>query len=123
MTTKLSRRLPLTLLLSAVVVMTASVASGLDVRLPGTHPGIPAVKPGGALAKVDGALTTVYFEFMDHQRAAPSAPFRPHDHFVRMAKGRVLVDARAAGDAELLLSDRRRLGLDRGSRFADIVFG
>ena len=123
MCTNISRVLPLTLLIAGTVVMTASVASGLEVRLPGNHPGIHAVKPGGALAKLDGALTKVYFEFMDHQRTAPAAPFRPHDRLVRMVNGRVLIDARAAGDADLLLSDLRHLGLDKGSRFADVVSG
>jgi len=123
MTTQANRLFPLTLLLAGMVMMTTSVAAGLEVRLPDTHPGIHAVKPGGALAKLDGALTKVYFEFMDHQRTAPATPFRPHDRLVRMANGRVLIDARAAGDAELLLSDLRHLGLNKGSRFADVVSG
>jgi len=123
MTTKLSRCLPLTLLLSAVVVMTATVAAGLEVRLPDAHPGIHTLKPGGALAKVDGALGKLYLQFVEHQRTAPTTPIRPRDGLLRVAKGRVLVDARAAGDAELLLSDLRGLGLDKGSRFADVVSG
>jgi PKD repeat protein len=123
MRTNLRRYLPAHLLLAAMVVMNAATASGLEVRLPDSHPGIKAVKPGGALAKLDGALTKVYFEFMDHQRTAPAIPFRPHDRFLHIVKGRVLIDARAAGDAELLLSDLRHLGLDKGSRFADVVSG
>jgi len=123
MTTKLNRHLPITLLLAGMVMMTASVAAGLEVRLPDTHPGIHTLKPGGALAKLDGSLGKLYLQFVEHQRTAPTTPFRPRDGFLRVAKGRVLVDARATGDATLLLSDLRRLGLDKGSQFRDVVSG
>jgi len=123
MRTNISRLLPLNLLIAGAVVMTASVAAGLDVRLPDAQPGVHAVKPGGALAKADGPLAKLYLQFVEHQRTAPTTPFRPRDGFLRVAKGRVLIDARATGDAELLLSDLRRLGLDKGSYFADVVSG
>jgi len=123
MTMKASPLFPRTLLLTVMVMMTASPAAAHEVRLPDTQPGIHAVKPGGALAKADGALGKLYLEFVEHQRTAPAAPFRPRGRLVRIAQGRVLVDARAAGDGDLLLSDLRRLGLDKGSRFGDVVSG
>jgi PKD repeat protein len=123
MQTNISPFFPLSLLLAAMVVMTASVAAALQVRLPATHPGMQAVKPGGALAKVDGPLSKLYLEFVEHRRTAAATPFRPHDRFVRVANGRVLIDARAAGDADHLLSDLRHLGLEKGSRFADVASG
>jgi PKD repeat protein len=121
MKTRIAPASPLNILL--LVILAPALALGLEVRLPDTHPGIHAVKPGGPLARVDGALLKLYTEFAEHQRMAPGAPFRPRDSFLRIAKGRILVDARSVADAELLLSDLNRLGLHKGSRFGNTVSG
>lgn len=107
-----------------VITILASPAFALEVQFPDAHSGLDVMKPGGALAKLDGALLKVHFEFQDHQRAAPGAPFEPRDHALRIVEGRILVDARAAaGEAGLLLADLNRLGMRRGSRFGDVVSG
>ncbi len=112
-------------ILHLIAIMIATpVAVGMEaVRLPATHPGIHAVKPGGALAKIDGALLKTHLEFEDHQRTMPGVPFQPNHRLLRVAKGRVLVDARASTDGEHLLSDLNRLGLHAGSRFGNTVSG
>ncbi|RCX31777.1 PKD domain-containing protein [Thioalbus denitrificans] len=114
---------PLKILLLVVLALTAPIALGLEARLPDTHPGLHALKPGGALARLDGTLSRLYLEFLQHRRAAPTVPFHSRNHFIRVSRGRVLVDARAAGDAEALLADLDRLGLQRGSAFGDTVSG
>jgi PKD repeat protein len=106
-----------------MIMMTPPLAVGLEARLPDTHPGIHAVKPGGPLARVDGMLFKVYLEFTDHLRTAPGTSFRSRNSFLRISRGRILVDARATGDAEVLLSNLNRLGLRKGSSFGKIVSG
>jgi hypothetical protein len=105
------------------LLMIPLLAVGLEVRLPDARLDMAAMKPSGALAKLDGALLKVSLEFEDHLRTAPGAPFRPRNPFLRIARGRILIDARAATDAGTLLSDLNRLGLDKGSRFGDTVSG
>jgi PKD repeat protein len=116
-------RAPLNTLLLALLILTPPLAAGLDVHLPGPHTDLHAVKPGGPLAKLDGTLLKLYLEFEHHQRTSPGTPFRPGKSFLRLARGRVLVDARAATDSQALLSDLNRLGLFKGSRFGDVVSG
>lgn len=114
---------PLKILLLVVLAMIAPIALGLEARLPDTQPGFHALKPGGALARLDGTLSKLYLEYVRHRQVAPSAPFRSRNPFVHISRGRVLVDAHAAGDAEALLADLNRLGLQRGSSFGDTVSG
>jgi PKD repeat protein len=114
---------PLNILFLAVIMMTAPVAGALELRLPTGHPVMGAFKPGGVLAKLDGALLKLHLEFAEHERTTPGAPFRPRNRLLRVVRGRVLIDARAAMDSERLLSDLNRLGLHNGSRFGDVVSG
>jgi len=113
--------------LSALVFVAStlvpSLALGLEVRLPEGRPGLMVMKPGGFLAKIDGALLKTQREFVAHQRAKPSSAFRPTNPFLQVRKGRILIDARADGDATLLLASLNRLGLHKGSKFADTVSG
>lgn len=113
----------LNLLLSTLIMAAAPVAAALEVRLPATHPGMRTVKPGGSLAKLDGPLLKVHLEFADHQRTAPGTAFRPRNPFLKVDRGRILVDAHAATDANNLLADLDRLGMVKGSRFGDTVSG
>ena len=106
-----------------VLMVTSSLAVGLEVRMPGSHGGIHAVKPGGQLAKLDGPLLKVYLEFEHHQQTAPGSSFRPRNSFLRMSRGRILIDAHAASSSKGLLTDLNRLGLSEGSRFGDVVSG
>jgi PKD repeat protein len=110
-------------LLLVVLMLTSSLAVGLEVHMPGSQGGIHTVKPGGQLAKLDGSLLKVYFEFKHHQQTSPGSSFRPRNSFLRISRGRILIDAHAVSNSKILLADLNHLGLFEGSRFGNVVSG
>lgn len=78
----------------------------------------------GPMAKVGYDLARLYFAHRAHQRQKPGEPFEPPAGTpMRVADGRVTIDATAAEDADALRADLERLGLENGAAAGPLVSG
>ena len=89
----------------------------------GQHPDRIGFHKPGLKSKADTALARVLEEHRAHAAKGKGTAFKPSSKFVQLAADRILVDARATSDGEVLLDDLTRLGLTRASRYNDIVSG
>lgn len=109
----------------------------LTACLPKATPPDPAPRGlapvgGGAQGRSDGAPATLVRELVvlhDEFRAfvdaggTPEQAFEPSDPNLRVADGRVAIDATASGDPALLERDLAVLGLEGASSFGPVVSG
>jgi hypothetical protein len=121
MGTAAARWLSICLLTTWLVV--PSAAHGIVATYLETHPGSVAVNKARPWSKADTGLFKAFREFQSHQRRAPGTPFRPSNPLLQFARGRILIDAFAAGDALKLQEDLRGYGLRKTERFGQVVSG
>ena len=106
-----------------ILALGSQAASGLTVSLPDQHPGQIGLNKAGPMAKAGTMLLRVYAEYSDHKKGVGGKPFKSGNPYLQVVRGKILVDAVAASDSEILLSDLGRLGLRKGSRYGSIVSG
>lgn len=113
----------LTILLLATGLVMPSAALGVVATHLGTHPGRFPVNKDRPWSKADTGLFKAFLEYQAHRRRFPGTPFRPSNPLLRFARGRILVDAVASGDAWDLQEDLRGYGLRKVERFGQVVSG
>jgi hypothetical protein len=75
------------------------------------------------MAKVAVELRNVYDEYSTYLASHPAGVFQPTSRLVRVVDDRVVIDAVAAGDAEILKSDLESLGMRHAVAFGRTVSG
>jgi hypothetical protein len=77
----------------------------------------------GQMSKVAPELIALHEEYSSYLRLRNAGAFRSTGPLVRIVDDRVVIDAVAAGDVEVLKSDLESLGLRRGVAFGRLVSG
>ena len=79
----------------------------------------------GAMSKADTSLAGAFAEYRAHsgRGKAKRKGFNPSNEFLRVSRGRVVVDATATGSGAEMMSDLKRLGMLNGKRYGNIVSG
>jgi hypothetical protein len=119
----LSRRYFFLLLISSPTLFSQALAIELaEVHsMPGRG---PFNKTALEARKADSVLSTVLIEFEKHAAdSKPAKDFKPTNPNARVVKGRVLIDANAAGNGATLFSDLVAIGLTGGSHHGSMVSG
>ena len=75
------------------------------------------------MPKVSYELTALYDEYSSYTASHRPGAFQPSSQLVRVIDDRVVIDAVAAGEAEVLKSDLESLGMRRAVAFGRIVSG
>jgi hypothetical protein len=75
------------------------------------------------MPKVSQELTILYGEYSSHTASHRPGTFQPSSQLVRVIDDRVVVDAVAAGEADVLKSDLESLGMRQAVVFGRIVSG
>jgi hypothetical protein len=78
---------------------------------------------GGRLSKVAPELTMLYDEYSSYLASRRARAFQPADPLVRVIDDRVVVDAVASVDANVLKSDLVSLGMQQAVSFGRVVSG
>ena len=76
-----------------------------------------------SVAKVDHALAVLSDEYSAYLAQGGAAAFTPSNPLLRVAEGRVVVDAVASGDVQALKRDLEALGMQEAVAFGRIVSG
>jgi subtilisin family serine protease len=91
------------------------------------HPGQAGLRRARKMGKAGSVLAAVFSEFRTHQEHRKKDPktkdFEPSNPFLQYYGGRVAVDVRATGDAEVLLNELMQLGLTNGKRYGNVISG
>jgi hypothetical protein len=77
----------------------------------------------GTLAKLTHSLTALYSRYNGHLAELTTAAFSSDDPLIRLVGDRVVIDAVASGDANVLKSDLESLGMQEAVAFGRIVSG
>jgi hypothetical protein len=77
----------------------------------------------GQMPKVAPELVALYDEYSSYLTSHSARPFKPADPLVRVIDSRVVVDAVASGDVNVLKSDLVSLGMQEAVAFGRIVSG
>jgi hypothetical protein len=75
------------------------------------------------MSKVGQELITLYHEYSSYLTSHSAKPFQPANPLVRVIDGRVVVDAIASGEVNVLKSDLVSLRMQRAVAFGRIVSG
>jgi hypothetical protein len=75
------------------------------------------------MSKVGLELVTLYDEYSSYLASHGTGTFQPSSPLVLVIDGRVIVDAVASGDANVLKSDLEALGMQQAVAFGRIVSG
>jgi hypothetical protein len=75
------------------------------------------------MSKIAPELVALYEEYSSHSRSHHTGMFRSRDPLLRIIDDRVVIDAVASGNVDVLKSDLESLGLQRGVAFGRIVSG
>jgi hypothetical protein len=78
---------------------------------------------GGRMSKVTPELAALYAEYSAYLASHPAEVFRPTNPLVRIIGDRVVVDAVASDDVDVLKSDLVSLGMQQAVAFGRIVSG
>lgn len=87
------------------------------------NPSEPGLRRAGELAKAGYRLARAHAELMAHRTSGRSDAFEPSDKSVGHHRGLVVVNASAAEDGDVLLTQLRGLGLQNGARYGNQVAG
>lgn len=109
--------------LVATLMLGVPVASAVMVSPVEGHPGAMGVRKVGAMSKCGNSLARLFSQYRAHINKGSKAPFKPSNRFVQFANGRVMIDARASINGDVLLNDLKRLGLQNAARFGPVVSG
>ena len=75
------------------------------------------------MSKVAPELTSLYDEYSSYLASHSAKPFQPANPLVRVIDSRVVVDAVASGEVNVLKADLVSLGMQRAVAFGRIVSG
>jgi hypothetical protein len=75
------------------------------------------------MSKVAPELIALHDEYSSYLASRSARPFQPADPLVRVIENRVVVDAVASGDVNLLKSDLISLGMQQAVAYGRIVSG
>jgi hypothetical protein len=119
-----SRKISLiTILCLGVLVFGWQKVAGLTLQLPGQHPSQIGFSKAASRRKMGPMLVRAVAEYNAHRQKKTALPIKSTNSFLRIRQGKILVDAVAVDDSEVLLQDLGRLGLRKGSRYGFIVSG
>ncbi len=104
-------------------MLISQIAYSVEVQMAPSHPGEIGLQKAGAMAKAGPALNKVFAEHQAHLKAQPKQHFTPGNPFLQYAPGKIVIDAVASGDGNILLHDLKGLGLKQGARAGRIVSG
>jgi hypothetical protein len=76
-----------------------------------------------SLAKVDPNLAAVFQEYQTYTQAGGTEPFTTSNPLVTIVEGRVVIEATAASDVEVLRADLEALGLQNTAVAAPLISG
>ncbi len=126
----------LTVLVIAHIGLTVSMTNAakpaqsesLQIATPADfHPGQTGLRRAGHMGKAGSSLAAAFSELQTHdkrrKKTREKTEFKPSNRFLQFYAGRVLVDARAADDADALLEELKQLGLENGKRYGDVISG
>jgi len=77
----------------------------------------------GHMTKAGTRLVRVFSEYRTHVSSARKTPFKPSNKFLQYDQGSILVDASTSGDGSILLNDLKKLGLQNGKYYGNVVSG
>lgn len=77
----------------------------------------------GAMPRVTQELTTLYDEYSSYMASQRAGLFQPSSQLVRVIDDRVVIDAVASGDVNVLKSNLESLGMRQAVAFGRIVSG
>ena len=83
----------------------------------------PGKDRAGWRAKLGGELITLYDEYSSYIASGKRGVFKSSNSLVRVVDDRVIVDAVASGDADVLKSNLEALGMKQAVAFGRIVSG
>ena len=78
---------------------------------------------GGRMSKVTNELAALYEEYSAYVASGRGGVFKPNDPLVRVIDDRVVIDAVASSDVNVLKSDLMSLGMQEAVAFGRIVSG
>src|SRR5262245_11618428 len=78
---------------------------------------------GGPMGKLTHSLTLLHEQHFAQIRHRSTAPFSSDDPLITLVNGRVVVDAVASGDVNVLKSDLVSLGMQQAIAFGRVVSG
>jgi hypothetical protein len=84
---------------------------------------IAQTRKDGPMAKLRQSLVTLHEQFTTHTAQSRTLPFRSNDPLVRTVEDRVVVDAVAAGDVDILKTELEALGMQQAVAFGRVVSG
>jgi hypothetical protein len=102
------------------MLFTASLVSSASCTLTGA---LTAGDKVETMSKVAQELIALYDEYFSYLASHSARPFQPADPLVRVIDNRVVVDAVASGDVNVLKSDLVSLGMQQAVAFGRIVSG
>lgn len=76
-----------------------------------------------SMAKVSSDLLSLWAEYQAYSSEADPRTFQPKNSLLPVYDGRVVVDAVASGNTDILLADLKNLGLQRASTYGSFVSG
>ena len=82
-----------------------------------------AKNKAGGMPKVAQELATLYDEYSSYMASRRAGVFQPSGRLVRVIDDRVVIDAVASGDVNLLKSDLESLGIRQAVAFGRVVSG
>jgi len=82
-----------------------------------------AKNKAGGMPKVAPELATLYDEYSSYLASHRAGVFQPSGRLVRVVDDRVVIDAVASGDVNLLKSDLESLGMRQAVAFGRVVSG
>jgi VCBS repeat-containing protein len=106
-----------------IVLLSSNIVLAIQVQESiGLPPGFVG-KAVGPMAKAGNILRRTFREFQAHIQKAGPESFIPSHRLVTSSHGKVLIDAVAAGDVNLLVEDLKKLGLQNFSSYGSVVSG
>lgn len=111
------------------VLATSITSNAATLTLPDGYPGAVGLQksrgqgPAQALQRVGPMLHRAANEYTAHASRAPGQPFKSSNPYLRISRGKILVDATARASGAVLLNELKGVGLEQGSRYDNIVSG
>jgi PKD repeat protein len=120
-------KFPLGGLFGLALLASSITAPAATLTIPNNHPGLAGLQKSQAssraLRRAGPMLLRAADEYASHVARAPGQAFKSRNPYLRISRGKILVDATAAGDGGELLNALKGLGLEKGSRYNNIVSG
>lgn len=112
------------ILLVVVLTLVSQGAVALEVQEPASGPPGLSGKPVGNMAKASSALRRALVEFDAHvQQGKQGSAFAPSNQYLQVSRGKIMIDAVAAGDVNVLRQELQALGLENIAQYGAVVSG